>query len=196
MGCHPCTFQLWLHSISYEFFPLQEPLLLQLLPPKTSSLIQNSSGSVLSSPSPILSISLKCIIMFQNCQLAYIIIIYIPHIRPSYDLLWHHMPIFITSFMTLWAMTPCCSGWNADWEAVSDVLSPAPPSKLDIKWENSRYVQPGDRIPVTVMGDRPTQLRWRAERGALYTVMLLDAGLWLIMAVHEINKTQYFSNYL
>ena len=57
------------------------------------------------------------------------------------------------------------------------MFSPAPPSKLDIKWENSRYVQPGDRIPVTVMGDRPTQLRWRAERGALYTVMLLDAGL-------------------
>ena len=71
-------------------------------------------------------------------------------------------------------------GWDADWEAVSDVLSPAPPSKLDIKWENSRYVKPGDRIPVTVMGDRPSQLRWQAERGALYTVMLLDAGVYSI----------------
>ena len=56
------------------------------------------------------------------------------------------------------------------------MFSPAPPTKLDIKWENSRYVKPGDTVPVTVMGDRPTQLRWRAERGALYTVMLLDAG--------------------
>ena len=56
------------------------------------------------------------------------------------------------------------------------MFSPAPPSKLDIKWEKSQYVKPGDRIPVTVMGDRPSQLRWQAERGALYTVMLLDAG--------------------
>ena len=61
------------------------------------------------------------------------------------------------------------------------MFSPAPPSKLDIKWENSRYVEAGDTVPVTVMTDRPTQLRWRAERGALYTVMLLDAGLSLII---------------
>ena len=67
-------------------------------------------------------------------------------------------------------------GWDDDWEKVSSVFSPSPPSKLDIKWENSRLVRPGDRIPVTVMEERPTQLRWTAERGALYTVMLMDAG--------------------
>ena len=72
--------------------------------------------------------------------------------------------------------TWCPVGWNSDWAAVSEVFSPAPPSKLDIKWENSRLVKPGDTIPVTVMEERPTQLRWTAERGALYTVMLLDAG--------------------
>ena len=72
--------------------------------------------------------------------------------------------------------TSLLPGWDDDWEKVSSVFSPSPPSKLDIKWENSRLVRPGDRIPVTVMEERPTQLRWTAERGALYTVMLMDAG--------------------
>ena len=50
-------------------------------------------------------------------------------------------------------------------------------SKLDIKWENSRYVKPGDTVPVTVMTSRPANLKWASERGALYTLMLLDGGI-------------------
>ena len=56
-------------------------------------------------------------------------------------------------------------------------------------------MEPGDTIPVTVMEDRPTQLRWRAERGALYTVMLMDAGmssLWLYILTKIFpNKSFY-----
>jgi len=60
---------------------------------------------------------------------------------------------------------------------VSKVFSPAPPAKLDVKWSNSQLVQPGDTVPVTVMTSRPSNLRWTSERGALYTLMLLDAGI-------------------
>jgi hypothetical protein len=68
-------------------------------------------------------------------------------------------------------------GWAEDWQKLSEVFSPAPTSKLDVKWENSRLISPGDTIPVTVMGEKPARLRWDSERGALYTVMLLDAGI-------------------
>ena len=60
---------------------------------------------------------------------------------------------------------------------MSQVFSPAPPAKLDVKWSNSQLVQPGDTVPVTVMTSRPSNLRWTSERGALYTLMLLDAGI-------------------
>ena len=68
-------------------------------------------------------------------------------------------------------------GWLSDWSAVDKVFSPAPPSKLDIKWPTSRYIKPGDTVPVTVMTERPTSLRWNSEYGSLYTLMLLDAGI-------------------
>merc|ERR550539_813225 len=67
--------------------------------------------------------------------------------------------------------------WQSDWAAVSEVFSPAPPAKLDVKWTESQLVEPGETVPVTVMTSRPTQLRWNSERGALYTIMLLDAGI-------------------
>lgn len=70
-----------------------------------------------------------------------------------------------------------CSAWQSDWSSVSSVFSPAPPSKLDVKWKNSQLVQPGDTVPVTVMTSRPSNLRWTSERGVLYTLMLLDAGI-------------------
>merc|ERR550532_1276291 len=57
--------------------------------------------------------------------------------------------------------------WLSDWAVVSDVFSPAPPAKLDVKWRDSRLVSPGDSIPVTVMTSKPTNLRWTSERGAL-----------------------------
>jgi len=60
---------------------------------------------------------------------------------------------------------------------VSAVFSPAPPAKLDVKWESSDLVQPGETLPVTVMTDPPSNLRWTTERGARYTLMLLDAGI-------------------
>ena len=71
---------------------------------------------------------------------------------------------------------PFITGWSSDWEAVSSVFSPAPASKLDVRWRNSGLVQAGDTVPVTVMTDRPVSMRWGSEYGALYTVMLLDAG--------------------
>ena len=60
---------------------------------------------------------------------------------------------------------------------MSEVFSPPPPAKLDVKWRNSDLVEPGETVPVTVMTDRPSNLRWTTERGALYTIMLLDAGI-------------------
>ena len=64
-----------------------------------------------------------------------------------------------------------------DFEAISEVFSPAPATKAGLRWAESRAVEPGDVIPVSVMGAAPTSLTWPAERGALYTVMLLDAGI-------------------
>ena len=47
---------------------------------------------------------------------------------------------------------------------------------MDVRWRNSGLVEAGDTVPVTVMTDKPVGMRWGSEYGALYTVMLLDAG--------------------
>jgi len=65
----------------------------------------------------------------------------------------------------------------SDWKAVDDVFSPAPSSKLEVNWEASSLIEPGDIIPVTAMTERPSNMQWNTERGALYTVMVLDAGI-------------------
>ena len=57
------------------------------------------------------------------------------------------------------------------------MFSPGPATKAELRWAESRAVEPGDVIPVNVMTNAPTSLTWPAERGALYTVMLLDAGI-------------------
>merc|ERR1712079_71233 len=72
---------------------------------------------------------------------------------------------------------PLSESWSSDWERVSSVFSPAPASRLDVRWRNSRLVLAGDTVPVTFMTDRPEGMRWGTEYGALYTVMLLDAGI-------------------
>ena len=65
----------------------------------------------------------------------------------------------------------------SDFQAISEVFSPAPATKAELRWAESREVEPGDVIPVNVMTEVPTSLTWPVERGALYTVMLLDGGI-------------------
>ena len=65
----------------------------------------------------------------------------------------------------------------SDFQAISEVFSPGPATKAELRWAESRAVEPGDVIPVNVMTEPPSSLTWPAERGALYTVMLLDAGI-------------------
>ena len=38
-------------------------------------------------------------------------------------------------------------------------------------------MSPGDSVASSAMTERPASLRWSSERGALYTLMLLDAGI-------------------
>ena len=61
------------------------------------------------------------------------------------------------------------------------MFRPAPATKAGLRWAESRDVEPGDVIPVNVMGEAPTSLTWPVERGALYTVMLLDAGIQRVL---------------
>ena len=69
----------------------------------------------------------------------------------------------------------------SDFQAISEVFSPGPATKAELRWAESRAVQPGDVIPVNVMTEAPSVLTWPAERGALYTVMLLDAGIQRVL---------------
>ena len=69
------------------------------------------------------------------------------------------------------------SGWDTEWEPVSGVFSPAPASKLEIKWPHTRKVSPGASVGSGAMMERPAILRWNSEPGALYTLMVLDGGI-------------------
>ena len=41
----------------------------------------------------------------------------------------------------------------SDFRAISEVFSPAPATKAGLRWAESRDVEPGDVIPVNVMGE-------------------------------------------
>ena len=75
----------------------------------------------------------------------------------------------------------CIFWFFSDFQAISEVFSPAPATKAGLRWAESRDVEPGDVIPVNVMGEAPTSLTWPVERGALDTVMLLDAGIQRVL---------------
>ena len=64
---------------------------------------------------------------------------------------------------------------------MAEVFSPAPPFRADIRWSESRAVEAGDMVPTSAMEDRPSVMSWPHERGALYTVMILDAGISRIL---------------
>ena len=89
--------------------------------------------------------------------------------------------------------------WASDWAAVSSVFRPAPPSRLEVRWRNSKLVQPGDTVPVTVMTSRPSSLRWSSERGALYSLMLLPTLSFFSSGTAYENASggsSYLSTYL
>merc|ERR1712079_89560 len=88
-----------------------------------------------------------------------------------------HYGYFYYKYSKFGRSQPLPESWSSDWERVSSVFSPAPASRLDVRWRNSRLVLAGDTVPVTVMTDRPEGMIWGTEYGALYTVMLLDAGI-------------------
>ena len=52
----------------------------------------------------------------------------------------------------------------------------APSNKLVVEWPNNVTIEPGQYANVEWMTTRP-KLKWETERGALYTVLLLDAGI-------------------
>ena len=64
--------------------------------------------------------------------------------------------------------------WDQQWESVE--VPAAPPAKLVVEWPNNVRIEPGDFANVDWMTTRP-KLKWEAERGALYSVVLLDAGI-------------------
>jgi len=88
-----------------------------------------------------------------------------------------HYGYFYYKYTKFARSQPLPQSWSSDWESVSSVFSPAPSKKLDVRWRNSGLVEAGDTVPVTVMTDKPVGMRWGSEYGALYTVMLLDAGI-------------------
>ena len=87
------------------------------------------------------------------------------------------MPVIILDYSLCMSKTSSCS----DFQPISDVFSPAPASRAELRWAESRAVDPGDVIPVNVMTDAPSSLTWPAERGALYTVMMMDAGIGRVL---------------
>merc|ERR1719499_382437 len=68
------------------------------------------------------------------------------------------------------------SGWAQQWEPIKNLVPEIPPSKLIVEWPNNVKIDPGSYANVEWMTSKPT-LRWKEERGALYTVMLVDAGI-------------------
>merc|ERR1711971_829670 len=76
---------------------------------------------------------------------------------------------------------PSNPGWLDAWEEVGEVVGEAPPQRLLIDWPNNvQVVQPNTTTSVGWMKERP-RLTWPAEAGALYTVMVIDAGIQRVL---------------
>merc|ERR1712088_321783 len=72
-------------------------------------------------------------------------------------------------------------GWLDAWEEVGEVVGQAPPQRLMIDWPNNvQIVEPNVTTSVGLMTTRP-RLTWPAEAGALYTVMVIDAGIQRVL---------------
>merc|ERR1712088_70679 len=72
-------------------------------------------------------------------------------------------------------------GWLSAWEEVDQVVGEAPPQRLMINWANNvEIVEPNATTSVGLMTNRP-RLTWPSEPGALYTVMVIDAGIQRVL---------------
>merc|ERR1712209_82132 len=72
-------------------------------------------------------------------------------------------------------------GWSSAWEEVDQVVGEAPPQRLMINWANNvEIVEPNATTSVGLMTNRP-RLTWPSEPGALYTVMVIDAGIQRVL---------------
>merc|ERR1711994_480032 len=72
-------------------------------------------------------------------------------------------------------------GWLDAWEEVGEVVGQAPSQRLMIDWPNNvQIVEPNATTSVGLMTTRP-RLTWPAEPGALYTVMVIDAGIQRVL---------------
>merc|ERR1719220_168714 len=72
-------------------------------------------------------------------------------------------------------------GWLDAWEEVGEVVGEAPPQRLMIDWPNNvQIVEPNATTSVGLMTKRP-RLTWPSEAGALYTVMVIDAGIQRVL---------------
>merc|ERR1711994_208231 len=72
-------------------------------------------------------------------------------------------------------------GWLNAWEEVDQVVREAPPKRLMINWANNvEIVEPNATTSVGLMTKRP-RLTWPSEPGALYTVMVIDAGIQRVL---------------
>ena len=76
---------------------------------------------------------------------------------------------------------PSNPGWLDAWEEVGEVVGDAPPQRLMLDWPNHvQIVEPNVTTSVGLMTTRP-RLTWPAEAGALYTVMVIDAGIQRVL---------------
>jgi len=76
---------------------------------------------------------------------------------------------------------PSNPGWLDAWEEVGEVVGEAPPQRLMLDWPNNvQIVEPNVTTSVGLMTTRP-RLTWPAEAGALYTVMVIDAGIQRVL---------------
>merc|ERR1711936_1030710 len=72
-------------------------------------------------------------------------------------------------------------GWLSAWEEVDQVVREAPPQRLMINWANNvEIVEPNATTSVGLMTKRP-RLSWPSEPGALYTVMVIAAGIQRVL---------------
>ena len=47
-------------------------------------------------------------------------------------------------------------------------------------------MSPGDSVASSAMTERPASLRWSSERGALYTLMLLDLYTLMLLDLYTL----------
>ena len=71
-------------------------------------------------------------------------------------------------------------GWTDTWQEVETLVPKAPSSKLIVEWPNNLKIETNAITSVGLMTERP-KLKWKKEKGALYTVMAIDGGIRLLL---------------